>query len=442
MQAVELETETDFQIPRARIGRALALIAVSVITIAAAGSTYVHPNLTLFGKATAPLAAPALHSDYRVISIDFVTPRVGWLLVDFASGDYGLIHTVDGGVTWTRQLTAPSEGHAKYLKFFDPALGVLALIGTQPVLWRTADGGQTWSSRRALEVPATVLSWSFVDSDHGWMLAAPRPPGDLLPARLYRTEDAGRSWLDLGPPVPAADQAFQVNFSYLTTGWLTTVGSGPYVYRTQDFGATWSKVALPAPAGGWPGGGQFFVAALPTSGQGVVVTVVYFAHVRSRSGVGGAVRSYPPLTVRSFDGGRLRTFLYTTVLDQVVTGPFAYESPPNQTELGTVDGGRTWAGVTIPSATGAIGYFDASHWWWTGGGRWASSADAGSTWSQPVDVGVVDAVPGLLRMLDPEHAWFAGAEGARAVLESTADGGRHWTMRPLPALEDRPTAFF
>jgi photosystem II stability/assembly factor-like uncharacterized protein len=435
MQAAETDFEPE--IPRARVGRALVLIAVSVITIAATGVAYVHPSLALFGT-TAP-APPALRTDYRVTAIDFVTPQVGWVLVDFPSGDYGVIHTVDAGSSWTRQLTAPSDGHAKYMKFFDPAAGVLALVGARPVLWRTSDGGQTWASRRVLDIPATVLSWSFVDSDHGWMLATPQAPGELLPARLYRTEDAGRTWVDLGAPVPRADQAFQVDFSYLTTGWLTAVGSGPYVYKTQDFGATWSKVALPPPAGGWPTGGQFFVAALPTTGQGVVVTVVYFARFKGRSGVGGAVRSYPPLTVRSFDGGRLRTFLYTTVLDQAVTGPWASESPPNQTELGTVDGGETWAQVTVPSAAGAIGYFDASHWWWTGGGKWARSADAGSTWSDPVDVGVVDAAPGSLRMLDRRHAWFAGAQGGRAVLESTSDGGVNWTLRPLPPLGDRLT---
>lgn len=430
MQAAETDFESE--IPRARIGRALALIAVSLLTIAATGIAYVHPSLALFGS-TAP-AAPALRADYHVTAIDFVTPRVGWVLVDFPSGDYAVIHTVDGGGTWSRQLVAPSDGHPKYMKFFDPEAGVLALVGARPVLWRTSDGGQTWAPRRVLDIPATVLSWSFVDSDHGWMLATPQAPAELLPARLYRTDDAGRSWADLGPPVPRADQAFQVEFSYLTTGWLTAVASGPYVYRTQDFGATWSKVALPPPTGGWPTGGQFFVAALPTSGQGVVLTVVYFAKFKGRSAVGGAVRSYPPLTVRSFDGGRLRTFLYTTVLDQAVTGPWASESPPNQTELGTVDGGNTWSRVTVPSGAGAIGYFDASHWWWTGGGKWAGSADAGSTWSEPIEVGVVDAVPGSLRMLDRRHAWFAGAQGGRAVLESTSDGGVHWTLMRLPAL--------
>jgi hypothetical protein len=262
--------------------------------------------------------------------------------------------------------------------------------------------------------------------------------GGLSPARLYSTEDGGLTWRDLGPPVPGADQAYEVHFSYLTTGWLTTTGSGPYAYRTQDFGATWTKVALPAPSDGWPEGGEFFVAVRPTAGEGVVAAVVHFAGFVGRSGVGGTVRAYPPLTVRAFDGGRLRTYIYTTVLDQLVTGPFASDSPPNQTELGTVDNGRSWSGINLPSAGGAIGFFDAAHWWWIGEGMWASSMDAGLSWTDPRDIGVVDPLPGSLEMLDSQHAWFAGGSGGRAMLQSTDDAGLHWTLTTLPALEDRP----
>jgi hypothetical protein len=181
------------------------------------------------------------------------------------------------------------------------------------------------------------------------------------------------------------------------------------------------------------------VAVRPTKGTGVVASVVHFSNFSGRSGVGGTVRGYPPLTVRSFDGGRLRTYLYTTVIDQVVTGPFASDTPPNQTELGTVDNGHSWSSIGLPSAAGAVGFFDAAHWWWVGQGMWSRSDDAGATWSDPQDIGVIDATPGSLRVIDATHAWFAGVSGARAVLERTDDSGAHWTLSTLPALDDRPT---
>src|SRR6266567_352920 len=125
-----------------------------------------------------------------------------------------------------------------------------------------------------------------------------------------------------------------------------------------------------------PAGGEYFVAVRPTTGLGALATVVYFPPVKGRTGVGGIVRAYPPLTVRAFDGGRPHTYIYTTVLDEVVTGPFAEEPPPNQAELGTVDAGKTWSAVALPGDTGAIGYFDASNWWWIGAGMFAGSTDA------------------------------------------------------------------
>src|SRR5207244_13037365 len=98
----------------------------------------------------------------------------------------------------------------------------------------------------------------------------------------------------------------------------------------------------PASAGGGPRAGRFSAAVRPTVGQGVAASSVYFPPIKGRTGVGGTIRAYPPLPVRAFDGGRPRTYTYTTLLDQVVTGPFAKEPPPTPTRLGPTDGGRRW----------------------------------------------------------------------------------------------------
>ena len=434
MQAAELEADFDVGLPRPH-RRAAAIIVASVTVTAIAAAAWVHPDISLFpGKSAAPASASVLRGDYRVATIDFISATTGWLVAVMPTGEYVLIHTTDGGDSWTRQLSGTTEGHSTYLKFFDAGVGVFALTGTRPVVRRTADGGATWTSRPAASGDASALAWSFVDSDHGWLLAAPASGVAQSTAGLYRTEDGGLSWIDLGVPVRAPDVAFDVQFSYLTTGWLTTVSGGPYAYRSQDFGSTWTRVALPAPATGWPSGGQFFVAARPTAGQGVVASVIHFAAFQGRSGAGGEVRGYPPLTVRSFDGGRLHTYLYTTLLDQVATRPFAQDTPPNESELATTDGGRTWGAISPPPAGGALGFADAAHWWWIGQGATARTSDAGATWTDPRDIGVVDALPGSLQMLDANHAWFAGVPGSRTMLESTDDAGEHWTTTPLPLL--------
>lgn len=437
MEAPELERDFEPGSPHGRVRRALALIAASIVTIALTGIVYLHPVLPAVGRDAA--IGPAAQTSYRVTAVDFVNPSEGWVAVDFSSGDFTVLHTADGGVTWTRQLAGLGDGHAVYMKFFDEAVGVFALVGGTPLFHRTADGGRTWVSVPAVKVTGTVVSWSFVDSYQGWMLVRGTDPVQPTSTTLFHTGDAGVSWVDLGHPVGAPDQAFQVNFSYFTTGWLSSASSGPYAYKTGDFGETWTRIALPEPLGGWPRGGQFLVAVQPTSGGGAVASVVYFPAIKGRTGIGADIRSFPPLVVRSFDGGRPHTYTYTTVIDQVAGGPFAMEQPPNQTQLSTVDNGSSWSTIDPPSAGGAIGYFDALHWWWIGAGRWARSVDGGATWTSPRGLAVVDPLPGSLQVLDREHAWFAGSAGSRPVLEATDDGGVHWRMVLLPPMPDMPT---
>src|SRR5207247_7769756 len=106
------------------------------------------------------------------------------------------------------------------------------------------------------------------------------------------------------------------------------------------------------------------------------------ANFQGRHRVDDSMLANPPLSGPSFDGGRLRTYLYTTLLDQLVTGPFAEDTPPNQAQLGTIDGGGSWSVVSLPSTKGAVGFYDAAHWWWIGDGLTAGSAAGGVTGTQ------------------------------------------------------------
>ena len=435
---MDIDPDFDWAPQRGRARRAIALIAASLLSVTLAGTAFLHPSLPAF-MSSSSTKMPLMHAAYRVAAVDFVDRGTGWVVALLESGDYAIVHTTDGGLTWTRQLSVTADGRAHYVKFFDRSVGVFALLGTRPLLHRTADGGRTWSQLPAVNAPGNVISWSFVDSHHGWMLVTDPGQAARSRTRLYRTVDGGGLWNDLGPPVDAPDQAFQIHFSYLTTGWLTSAGAGAYAYKTNDFGATWSRVPLPSPFGGWPQIGEFFVAVQPTSGAGAVASVVYFPPIKGRTGIGGTIRGFPPLTVRGFDGGRPRTYLYTTVIDQVAGGPYGQELAPNQAQLRTLDNGGAWAVIGPPAASGAIGYFDASNWWWIGAGLWSTSKDGGVTWTGPRGTRVIEPVPGSLQVLDRDHAWFAGSTPTKPVLQSTDDGAVHWRTVTLPAIETSAT---
>ena len=87
-------------------------------------------------------------------AVDFIDRSTGWVVALVESGEYAVMHTSDGGLSWMRQLSLPSGGHAHYLKFFDRSVGLFGLVGTRPLLHLTSDGGRTWLPLPAQKVPA------------------------------------------------------------------------------------------------------------------------------------------------------------------------------------------------------------------------------------------------------------------------------------------------
>jgi photosystem II stability/assembly factor-like uncharacterized protein len=437
----EPEADYDPPVEPARARRGLSLIFISVLVIGLTGLAYLHPS---FGAQAEPVL-PATPTTYQLAAVDFVNPTAGWFAATFDSGRFAIMHTADAGRSWTRQLSGPTSQRPLYLRFFDSNHGVFALMGAQPLIYWTDSGGRTWSERPAFAA-AYVLSMSFVDTDNGWLLVRSGTRTDIS-GELFRTRDGGSAWTNLGTPVAGADQAYRVEFTDREVGWLDSVSARPYAYKTVDGGASWRQIPLPAPRGGWPATGQFFVAAQATQGIGVIATVATFAPTSGRSGIGGNVVAYPPLTIRTFDGGVPVYYQYATFVDAVPNAGVSaadYKSrsssggqvqAPNQVQLSSLDGGSTWSVIAPPSQSGAIGYSDAESWWWIGSGAWSTSSDGGATWMPLRNLAVVLPLPGSLQVLDANHAWFGAMAGANAVLETTADRGVHWHMIILPAID-------
>lgn len=443
MGAENPETDDVLQAVSARARRAMGLIAGSVVVVVLVGIGYLDPSLVVgTGR---PRPTTGAQSGYQLAATDFVSPTEGWFVATFDSGRYALLHTADAGKHWQRQLAGATDQRRVYVDFFDARNGIFGLLGAQPMLLRTADGGRTWSPKPALNTTAFVLAATFVDPDHGWLLVRSGTRAVAAP-ELFRTQDGGADWTNLGSPVKGADQAFRVQFVNRDAGWLDTISARPYAYRSLDGGVTWRQVALPTPRGGWPATGQYFVAAQPTQGIGVIATVAAFAQTVGRSGVGERVIGYPPLTVQAYDGGVPVRYTYGTFADAIPglgLGSAAAPKPngsspptqaPNQVQLGSLDGGDTWTVIEPPRAPGAIGYSDAQNWWWIGSGTWSSSSDGGTTWTPYRNVGVPQPIAGSLQVLDADHAWFGAMAGTTAMLETTDDRGIHWEMVDLPPI--------
>ncbi|HSS94403.1 MAG TPA: hypothetical protein VLR46_10485 [Candidatus Dormibacteraeota bacterium] len=448
-----METEEDLRSPLkpGRAGRAVALMVLSLLVIGLVTLTYVHPQLSSGGSKQPSPTLPAAPFA-QVSTLDFVDPSTGWVVGEVPSNDFAVLHTTDAGRTWARQLTGPGGDVGEYAHFFDKLNGVVVVLGLQAVKFRTRDGGKTWLRQDLAQGGGHVISADYVDPGHGWLLvqSPPDPRGETSEA-LFITSDGGTSWVDLGNPVSSGDWAFRVAFADHDHGWLYTRSSAAYAYASDDGGSTWRRIMLPAPNGSWPlappnatAPEEFFVAASPTRGSGVVADVVPIAPPQGRWSTGGILLDYPPLTVRGFDGGQSIVYHYRTFVDaspyrslltdfSASSGLGSSVAYAEEVGLRSADGGASWSPISPPPTGGSVGFAGPLDWWWVGAGSLASTSDGGITWTAPETIGVPEPLPGTLQVLDRRHAWFAAMVGAKPVLETTADGGRRWAAVSLPA---------
>jgi photosystem II stability/assembly factor-like uncharacterized protein len=175
--------------------------------------------------------------------VGFVTARTGWAL-----GDAILLGTVDGGQHW-RQLGQPSVGPVRQVHFSSRTQGWGVAGGSdRPVegsiptttLVHTSDGGRTWTTLHAPAPPQTVC---FTAPDDGW-LASDRG--------VWRSTDGGRSWRpSFSLPVVANEPPFFAALQCAAPGavWVRFdsddhyAGHSPYaLYTSGDGGAHWRGV--------------------------------------------------------------------------------------------------------------------------------------------------------------------------------------------------------
>jgi photosystem II stability/assembly factor-like uncharacterized protein len=144
-----------------------------------------------------------------------------------------IYRTEDDGATWT-ELTVDGVERLRSFNFPDEQTGYA--VGSQSNLIKTTDGGASWA-----EVPAdlpdglNILEVSFINPDTGWMVNRD------LSDHLWKTEDGGLTWT---PSTISQNIRWRgVRFVNDTLGYLyggtSIVGR---VYQTTDAGASWSSL--------------------------------------------------------------------------------------------------------------------------------------------------------------------------------------------------------
>ncbi len=195
-------------------------------------------------------------------SVSSTTPRLA-NLVDASTGwvltDSSLLLTIDSGASWS-DVTPPQEpgSSIKGVDFLDGSTGWVAAASPDPtggastriVVLHTTDGGQTWTSSDvdaspaytdALTAPAYL---DFVDPKTGWLEVILASSSNSTAGTLFKTGDGGASWskvtIPIGGPIAFADNLH---------GWVADGLPDGKFFVTGDGGTSWAVQSLQPPPG-------------------------------------------------------------------------------------------------------------------------------------------------------------------------------------------------
>jgi photosystem II stability/assembly factor-like uncharacterized protein len=203
-------------------------------TLAAAAEPV--PSSTL----PAPDLRPELKVDGRVDSIE-VAPTGG---IWFGTATGHVYVSRDWNRTW-KEVSVPvrqwshatiSYDNISQIRFFDADRAVISgyLGDSQNLIYRTADGGATWSP---VTIPSSlwVYDLSTTPTGLGWLVGS---DGSLL-----YSDDYGVSWKSLRPPFDQASRSESVHF---VSRLLGIVGSHHGSLKlTEDGGKSWRRLRSP-----------------------------------------------------------------------------------------------------------------------------------------------------------------------------------------------------
>lgn len=365
------------------------LMAAALMTAATACSAAAGAARVAAASAGASATASATAKPVEVMSVSFVSPRVGWLLGERGERASRVLmrETVDGGRTWAA-VPAPAAPAADMFQAGPPPNAVGSILFTTrrdgwafgPALWRTTDGGATWRRER---VPGPVASLEVTGNRMIAVITRAGGSGDA-DLRLYAATAGRDDW----QPVPGAavrdfrgeSLAVSGGQGYLLAS-LSSLGRPVLLTGPAAGGGRWHALPMPCP-GGWSAAiaatpGWLFIGCGSEPGAGNQLKAGYVSRNGGRAWhqvAGPPMGGYLSGAAMS-PGGTI--FLSGERMDIYISwdrGRSWHESPSLRTAAGLADAGFSLVATTLTDRAGVA--FEkgvgARQVWLTGDGgrRW------------------------------------------------------------------------
>lgn len=352
-------------------------------------------------------------------TLDMIDAAAGWAISEGAFDvDDHILRTVDGGRSWSDVTPAQpvraeySLGNAatvfaldevnSWVVFYDRAMSAAQ---APAVVWATTDGGATWSQSAPLDITDSAFfaptQLTFVDEQHGWLLAHVDAGMMHDYVMVYATDDGGATWTRLVDPtndvLTQSCGKTGLVFTDALNGWITGNCQGvqpgaPYLEQTTDGGATWEPVLLPAPQ------------TAPTAYEGDATA----CGLQDPPYV-DAETMYLTVSCENFDTGSVASYIYRTA-----------------------DAGENWFSRSLPAGFERASFVSARLGWVVAGGDGGGEGpfDIWQTFDGAQSFNRIETVDwsGELSFVSSREGWAVrqDRQGAGVLLHST-DGGQEWT---------------
>ncbi len=215
---------------------------------------------------TMPTTGGASVANLVPASVWGISPTKAFIPMFSATGGNGkVMRTINGGAAWTSAIAGSfvgtQGGFPDFTVFFNANEGVTVGDPTSNYfeIWRTADGGTTWTRVPSANIAAPLSAEEYgltdafaVNGDHAWF-------GTTL-GRIFHSSDKGLTWTAASTPYQNGGTlatSFGIStmaFESATTGYAATNGtnatpSTPHRFaellKTTNGGATWNIVPTP-----------------------------------------------------------------------------------------------------------------------------------------------------------------------------------------------------